>query len=656
MAVSLMKKLSVISHSQDSDKIIRELMWICAAHIEKIDNSETSESDSDSFFQKIDCDSEISTVTKQINTVKDAIDYLSTRGKPKKSMFAPRPEAEISVFDDSARWKSCLETAERLTYISSKLISLKSDEQKEIDILSSYAPWAEYDLPLCGTRTLHSSAFIGVLPSSCDFNEISANIEKDYDAYIEKISEDASGIYISVAVYSDNYEAVTKHLSSQGFSRASFADDTCTAQSGIDTSRENIKMIRLQRVSLESESDEYISMTDELRLYHDILSTQLSELNAKKKLARSSSSVFLSAWIPVDYEKAVTEKLNKFQCAYEFADPAEDEEENVPIYLLNNPVASQYEPVVALYSLPKYKTFDPTAIMSIFYTIIFGLMFADVGYGLVMTGVCLLGVKLMNPKGSMRKFMNMFALCGISSAVMGAIFGGWFGDLPTAIMQNFMGIENPPDISIWFNPLDDPVKFLIVSLAMGAIHLIAGMLVKAYILIKNGLVLDAIFDIGSWLVLFAGLGLYFIPSISTIGMIVALVGAGMLLLTQGRNEKNIIMKFLKGLLSLYNIVSYASDLLSYARILALGMASAVIASVVNLLGTMGGFGIGGVLGLMFAFAVGHSLNLVINVLGTFVHASRLQYIEFFGKFYDDGGRAFEPLMPEAKYVTFKVDK
>lgn len=658
MAVSLMKKLSVIAHSNDVDKIIQSLMWLCAAHIEKTEFADSENPDNDEpLLERIDCDGEIAAVTKKISVVKEALDYISTRGKPKKSLFAQRPEFDSSVLDDSARWNLCDQSAERIAYISSRLALLKSEEQKERDLLVSYLPWREYNLPLCGVRTLHSVSFIGILPPSCSFNEISKYFEDNFEACLELISEDAAGNYVSVITYSDIYDSVLKYLISAGFIRASFTDDSCTAQSGIDTAHENIKMIMLHRMSLESEADELISCTDELQLYHDVLTTNLARLNAKKKLAHTKSAVFLSGWIPVDYQEAAAKKLENFQCAYEFTEPSKEDEEadNVPIYLLNNLVCSQFEPVVALYSLPRYKTFDPTAVMSIFYTIIFGLMFADVGYGFLLSAGCLIGIKLMNPRGSMRKFMNMFALCGISSIAAGIVFGGYFGDLPTAIMQNFLGFETLPDISVWFNPLNDPVKFLIVSMAMGVIHLVAGMIVKFYILTRNGHLMDAVFDVGSWLLLFAGMGLYFIPQISTIGLVILIIGAAMLILTQGRSEKNPVMKLLKGIMSLYNIVAYASDLLSYARILALGMASAVIAGVVNLLGTMGGLSIGGILGLTFAFAVGHTLNLVINVLGTFVHTSRLQYIEFFGKFYEDGGRAFEPLMPDAKYVTFKVN-
>ena len=192
------------------------------------------------------------------------------------------------------------------------------------------------------------------------------------------------------------------------------------------------------------------------------------------------------------------------------------------------------------------------------------------------------------------------------------------------------------------------MMFLIVSLAAGGVHIIAGMAINFVLLCKKGRVLDAIFDIFSWWIVFAGIGIIFLVG-TTEGLITVGVGALIIILTHGRHEKNIIMRFLKGLLGLYDITSYASDLLSYSRILALGLAAGVIGQVVNLVGTMGGASIFGFIALIAACLIGHTLNLAINILGSFVHTSRLQYLEFFNKFYEDGGEKFEALEPSEQY-------
>ena len=245
--------------------------------------------------------------------------------------------------------------------------------------------------------------------------------------------------------------------------------------------------------------------------------------------------------------------------------------------------------------------------------------------------------------------------------VFGVIFGGYFGDLPIKIMQNMFGDFSVTNVALCFDPTTGtgPIYFLVMSFVAGAVHLLFGMGIQAGILIKNGHPFAALFDIGSWYVLFAGIGLFFVNS--TVGAVVALTGVLMLVFSQGRDAKNPIMKIFGGVKSLYNIVNYISDLLSYSRIMALGLASAIIASVVNILATMPAGGLMGSIGgkiaawiIMTAILIfGHTLNLVINLLGTFVHTSRLQYIEFFGKFFEDGGREFEPIMPDATYTRIE---
>ena len=233
--------------------------------------------------------------------------------------------------------------------------------------------------------------------------------------------------------------------------------------------------------------------------------------------------------------------------------------------------------------------------------------------------------------------------------IWGVLMGSYFGDFPLAYMQHMAGMsEVPKTLALWFDPIQNPMNFLILSLGVGAVHLVAGMAVKFSLIWKSGKPLDAIFDVGSWWVLFAGLGLLAVKP--EIGKWVALAGVAMLVLTQGRAEKNIIMKLGKGIFSLYDLISYGSDLLSYSRILALGLASAVIGQVVNILATLAGPSVVGFIAMVLIFIVGHILNLVINVLGTFVHTSRLQYIEFFGKFFVDGGKPFRPLAPADEYT------
>lgn len=259
----------------------------------------------------------------------------------------------------------------------------------------------------------------------------------------------------------------------------------------------------------------------------------------------------------------------------------------------------------------------------------------------------------------MKRFLCMFGYCGISCIIFGVLFGAYFGDFPLAFLQNVMGVapqdlprlsllpSEAANVAVLFDPIQNPMAFLVLSIGVGALHLIAGMAVKAWILCRRGKILDALFDIVAYWVLFAGIGTLFFNQ--RVGIILLSVGGGIVFLTAGRRKKGFFGKLLGGFLGLYSLINFASDLLSYSRILALGLAAGVISQVVNLLATMSNGFIGFIL-MILIFTVGHLLNLAINLLGTFVHTSRLQYIEFFGKFYEDGGTPFQPMAPSDRYI------
>ena len=305
-----------------------------------------------------------------------------------------------------------------------------------------------------------------------------------------------------------------------------------------------------------------------------------------------------------------------------------------------------------MYSLPAYRTFDPTFIMMIFFFVIFGIMLADVVYGLILSLGCLFIIKKANVSKGVKDMCAMFGVCGISCIIWGVLFGSYLGDFPEQFMKSMFGV----DITVWkaMDIVSQSMTFIVMALAIGAIHMLTGMGIRFYVLCKNGQVLSAIFDEGSWFVVFAGIGIYFLNS--TAGIVVACTGVAMLILTQGRHEKNIFMKLIKGVGSLYGLINYMADMISYSRIMALGLASAIIANVFNTIAVMGGPTFIGAIMFVLVILLGHGLNLAINILGTFVHTSRLQFIEFFGKFYEDGGEPFDPFRKKTKYIKISQDE
>ena len=657
MSVSRMKKLAVYVHKTELDAIVKKLMRLRCVDISTYSEDESAELD----LQQISCDGrrlELETVIAEINGAIAALEpYLQKR----KSMFAGKTQLNVDSFIEKGRADKARRILARVGEITARKNQIKNEINKANSDISAARPYLAFDLPLGFVGTDTTDCFLGVLPAATDLDVTGKELYKA-GAVANILGRDKNGIYASYFCYKADTSEVSSLLSSYGFLKASFAGVELAPKEFCRNAKRALKALAEEDEKL---SEELKALAPEgvalLEVLYDIEATELEATVQKLKFATTDSVVIIKAWIPIGREEAVKGALDKFECAYDISDP--EGEDVPPVLLKNNGFASNFEWVLGMYSYPLYGKFDPTFIMSIFYFIIFGIMFADVGYGLIMTVACFAAVKLLKLSKGLERSLKMFGYCGISCIIFGALFGSYFGDLPIKFMQSMLGIpaEQLPNLALirgesatlalLFDPLQNPMGFLIFSLAAGAVHLVAGMAVKFVLLCKEGNVLDAIFDIGSYWILFAGIGLLLV--IPSVGMWVAIGGAALIVLTHGRKEKNIFGKLTKGLLGLYDLINYASDLLSYSRILALGLAAGIIAQVINILGTMMGPTVVGFIVFVLVFIIGHLLNLAINVLGTFVHASRLQYIEFFGKFYEDGGVAFEPTLASEKYTEHK---
>ncbi|MBO5513163.1 MAG: V-type ATP synthase subunit I, partial [Mogibacterium sp.] len=431
------------------------------------------------------------------------------------------------------------------------------------------------------------------------------------------------------------------------------------------TVTENIQKNSQKRLKLQEEIDSILSEIKELAAekphiedYQDILTIELDKKKTRSKLLKTKKTFYMEGWVPTPVVDNVAKVLTDEGCSFEFSDPAEGEEP--PVLLETSKFASPFEAITEMYALPTYEGFDPTNIFSIFYAFFFGIMLSDAGYGLVLTIVCWIVLKKYAIEGTMQKLFKMFFTCGLFTIFWGVMFGGYFGDLFQVWASTVFGktITIKP---LWFNPMDDPTKLLIFSLLFGCVHLFVGMGIDMYMKIKRGDVADAILDQVPWYMVIIGAGCWLgggaiSPALTKPGMYLTIAGLVVLLFTGGRHSESIFGKITGGLSSVYGITGWISDILSYARLLALGLATGVIASVVNLLGSMIGTGFKGAVALIIIGLFGHIFSMAINVLGAFVHSSRLQYVEFFGKFYEDGGEPFKPFLRNTTYVKINDHK
>ena len=643
-----MKRFRILTLRRETDSLVSSLRSLRCADIEKTLSPPVPEGEGPE-LEEYDVSGDIAAVRSKISETIAALDFLALYEKKSRGLFRPLPEADereaaLPPPDDPR-----FETVKHVLGIRDEKTRLSAEKTSLENEIESLLPWEGFESSVPRSGTASTESIVGSLSSKIPIGKTEALLE-GLAAVVETVRTTSAYRFVMLTAYRSDFDEALARLVRSGFSPAVCeADESSGFAAGtIARSKARIGDIETRIGEIDREAEKLGEDVSQLELLHDSLISEEERLGAVSKAAASDRCAVLCGWIPEPSIGKVTALLESRGDAYEFTDPGEDDDP--PILLKNNRFTESFEPVIELYSLPKYGSFDPTSIMSIFYIIIFGLMLADVGYGVLITLACILGVKLMKPKKSTRNMLTMFGKCGIACIVAGILFGGYFGDAPAVIADRWFS-KPLGELAVWFNPLTNFTTFLAVSLAVGAVHLICGLAIKFYVTWKRGHKLDAVFDSGSWIILFLGAGIFLFYR--PVG--IALVALGLLLLitTQGRHNKNPIMKVFGGFASLYDIVGYISDLLSYSRILALGLASMVIASVFNILGTMPGPSVGGVIFFVVIFLIGHLLNMAINMLGTFVHTSRLQYIEFFGKFYEDGGRPFEPLTSKSKYVTFK---
>ncbi len=461
-----------------------------------------------------------------------------------------------------------------------------------------------------------------------------------------QIGADREQQYVSLLFYYLDEEAVMGCLKSRGFSRANFPGVSGTPLEEIALAEGRIKQYEQTIVDAQKDIATFTQHRALLEEGYDAYAQEAGQDAVLSQIGYTGKTAVLYGWVPQEAEQSVAEALDKHGCAYSFTEPQEDDD--VPTATKNGPLSHPFGAVTEMYGMPAYNSIvDPNPLMMPFYVVFFGFIMADAAYGLLMMLGCGLVLKLAKPTGTMKQMMGLFFYCGISTFIAGALTGGWFADGVYVFTETFFGngVSIPP---IWFNPLEEPMTMLVFSLALGAVQILTGMAISAYRQIKRGHALDAFFDVGSWYMVFIGAGLYVGLGVG-VGLYVALAGVALLLLTGGRDQKG-LGKVTGGLGKIYGVTGYLSDLLSYSRIMALGLSGAVVGQVFNKMGAMGGGGIVGLLLFIVVFAIGHSFNIAISLLGAYVHTSRLQYIEFFGRFYEGGGRPFRPLVSKTKYV------
>ncbi len=655
MSIVKMQKVSVIGLDKIKGRLIARMM-----DLEAVELTDQTEKLTEGFWAdntvQDGAQDQVTYFEGKIGRASQALEIIDQYGELKSPLFKTRrivtkeeadsiPSQEIETEDLIAR----------LIHLNEELRN-KRDEINRLDLDNTmFEPWQAYDVPLDQSSTETMTTIMGVLPAVYDPGKAEEAVRAVTERYVMKqVNEDKTMRYLAFLVPKESEGDIQQVLKDEGFQALEMLSYKGTVTENITKNTE--KKLRLQGEIDEilSEIKELAARKEHIEDYQDILTVELDKKRTRSKLLKTKKTFYMEGWVPVGKVDKVKALLDENDCYYEFRDPEEGEE--VPVLLNNSRLIKPVEAITDMYSLPAYGTFDPTAIFSLWYICFFGMMFSDACYGLLMVIVLGVVLKKYNLEGTMYKMVKLLFYCGISTTFWGVMFGGYFGNLFTVVADTFFGktFKIPP---LWFDPLDDPLKLLIISIALGVAHLFLGLAIQGYIYLKDGKVVDFICDILLWYTTIIGLFLWIGGGMiggaaPVIGKWMSIISIAGLALTGGRDRKG-AGKIIGGFSNVYNITSWLSDILSYARILALGLATGAIAQVVNTMGALAGGGIKGAIVFLLVFLFGHLLNFAINVLGAFIHSARLQFVEFFGKFYVDGGEAFDPLRKNTKYIKIE---
>lgn len=667
MAVLPMKRVNIYAMRENRKAILEELQRRGVIEVEKL-------SINDSHYHFEDTSQKRALFEKNSDIAGNAFKVLEKYIPSDGSIFQSlKGKDDISVEDYYTFVNESTEIM-RIAYeviaVDKEISDLRADIIGIKTQMDAIVPWSKLDVPMRFKGTASTRAFIGSFPRLMAYDDIIdelAATAPELEGYsLEMISESSSQTCVFILCHKDIYDDLENALRNMGFSRP----PAPTKENPV----ERLKILMDRKRDMELTLEERINymstfagMKNALRFMQDYYTMRADKYAVIEKLGNSRRIFILTGYIRADEAQELEEELlNRFSLTIEFEDTEKDED--VPVALKNSPLAEPVETVLETYSLPNRHEVDPTAVMAIFYYIFFGMMFSDAGYGLLMALGCIFAL-LKFPKMSegMHKSLKMFMLCGISTMFWGFMFGSFFGDAVNVIATTFF---NRPDIAfhaLWFNPVDEPMRLFMYSLGFGVVHLFAGLLILAYKNIKNGHIMDAVYDSLSWMLLVGGaillvmnMDLYadisgspvsFPEYVMTGAGVAMVIGAIIILLFAGRESRNPFKRLMKGAYGLYGITSYLSDILSYSRLLALGLATSVVANVFNQIGSMFGGGIVGAFAFILVFILGHSLNMGINALGAYVHTNRLQFVEFLGKFYEGGGRKFNPFKINTKHYN-----
>lgn len=633
-----MKKLTLAALLEHREAILQALQSICAVQLISIGEGEQSSAAAEGRVQRLQSAEEL------------------LKPYAGKAGFGPKPEATRQELEEDIQ--PALEICAELEGLQRRIAQNGSDTEKRRLQLVSLLPWADMTDPLEAVR---STASLKVMTGTVPVDGVNALMETGALVQLYGGEKERAALVICP---NEEYAGIAPSIRATGFQEKGFGDIRGTASENIQRLRTEIEALEAERAQLEARLAAFAPKREEIRRALDGAAIDRDREQSKEALAHTKTAFLLTGWVREDMTEKVRREIEKITDVYYlgFEDPSEGD--TVPTVLKNSRLITPYEAVTNLYSLPAYGTIDGTPLMAPFYFIFFGMMLSDTVYGAVLALGAWAFLKYIKPRGMMENLAKVLLMGGISTIFMGLLFGTCAGVSWPVIFRG-TALENTFPI---IDSSADPIAMLALCAAMGIIQMFYAVFIAAYSCIKHRDWAGAIVDNLSWVFIITGLLLMAAPSLGlpaalgTAGKWMAIGFAAVVFLFAGRSKKNVAGRLMSGAGKLYDVTSWLGDVLSYARIFALGLSTGVIGLVLNtlcwdmLFASFKGNPVLMVVGFIIVTVLSvalHAFMMAISTLGCFVHSARLQYVEFFGKFYEAGGKAFKPLRYETKYVNVK---
>ena len=651
MSIVKMKRLQVIGLAEERETLLDQLLRLGCVEISEPEEKLTDPK----WMSLVKRDtSTLSTAKGEASSLIAALASLKKYASAKDGLFIKRSGISEKAFWDPDKKSSALECAAEIQACTREIEQIYASVNKLNADLIGLQPWASLDIPMDTWESEHVQWYLGDCPAGTELSAMQADLAQTTDlAQLTQVSADKDLQYYLLVAHKSASSQALEALRPHSFHVDRFKDLSGTPKENINRLQAEIAQLETARKEQESLIAAQLDRKVDLQVCLDRVEQEISKQTVAERFLTNGKIFFAEGWLPADKLPELQNLLKGFTCAYQTADP--EREETPPTQLKNPKWMRGINMVTEMYSLPAYHGgIDPNPLIFFWYVLFYGFMFGDLGYGLIIWIVAAVISHVFKPKGTIGYMFSLGQWLGASISFFGFITGGFFGNLLVVFFDNFTGGAAMPHWleafcnGLVINPVQDPMTILIVSLALGAVHLVMGQCIHIYMGFRDGSGVDALLDVVPWWIVFGGIALIVLNG----NPYLLIAGAVALILTQGRKKDGIVKKLFGGVASLYDITSWLSDVLSYSRLMALMLATTVVAQVFNTLGALPHK-----LVLFIIVAIlGNGFNIAINLIGTYVHAARLQYIEYFNKFYVEGGIPFRPLKYDTKYVDIKEEE